>query len=48
MRVFKNKKIIEVKVFKNIARTWKFTLGWLNGCKRYIVNNDIGELISFC
>ncbi len=48
IRVCKNKRIKRNKVFKDIAKTGKSTMGWFHGFKLHIVINDKGEILSFC
>ena len=47
IRVCKNKRIKNNKVFKDIATTGKSTMGWFYGFKLHIVVNDKGELLDF-
>lgn len=47
IRVCKNKRIASNKVFKDMAKTGKSTMGWFHGFKLHIVINDKGELLSF-
>ena len=47
IRVCKNKRIALNKVFKDIAKTGKSTMGWFYGFKLHIIINDKGELLSF-
>ena len=46
--VCKPKRISSNKVFKNIAKLGKTTIGWFYGFKCHIVVNDCGELLSVC
>jgi hypothetical protein len=43
-----NKRIKRNKVFKDIAKVGKSTMGWFYGFKLHLVCNDKGELLSFC
>jgi hypothetical protein len=43
-----NKRISRNKVFKDIAKLGKSTLGWFFGFKLHLVVNDQGELLAFC
>lgn len=47
IRVCKNKRINNNKVFKDIAKVGKSTMGWFFGFKLHIVINDKGEILSF-
>ena len=47
IRVCKNKRIKRNKVFKDIAKTGKSTMGWFYGFKLHIIINDKGEILSF-
>jgi len=47
IRVCKNKRIYNNKVFKGIANTGKSTMGWFYGFKLHIIINDRGELLDF-
>lgn len=47
VRVCKNKRIKNNKVFKDIAKVGKSTMGWFYGFKLHIVINDKGEILSF-
>jgi hypothetical protein len=47
VRVCKNKRIYNHKVFKGIATTGKSTMGWFHGFKLHIVINDKGEILNF-
>lgn len=47
IRVCKNKRIYNNKVFKGIANTGKSTMGWFYGFKLHIIVNDKGELLDF-
>jgi hypothetical protein len=47
VRVCKNKRIKRNKVFKEVAKTGKSTMGWFYGFKLHIVINDRGEILSF-
>ena len=48
IRVCKNKRISRNKVFKDIAKVGKSTMGWFYGFKLHIVINDKGEILNFC
>jgi hypothetical protein len=43
-----NKRINRNKVFDDIAKIGKNTMGWFYGFKLHLVCNDRGELLSFC
>lgn len=47
IRVCKNKRIFNHKVFKDIAQRGKSTMGYFFGFKLHIVINDKGEIIDF-
>ncbi|WP_298288819.1 IS982 family transposase [uncultured Lutibacter sp.] len=47
IRVCKNKRINQNKVFKDIATTGKSTMGWFHGFKLHIIINDKGEILTF-
>lgn len=47
IRVCKNKRIKRNKVFKDLAKTGKSTMGWFYGFKLHIIINDMGEILSF-
>lgn len=47
IRVCKNKRIYNHKVFKNIAQRGKSTMGWFFGFKLHIIINDKGEILNF-
>lgn len=47
VRVCKNKRIHNHKVFKGIASTGKSTMGWFHGFKLHIIINDKGEILNF-
>ncbi len=47
IRVCKNKRIYNHKVFKDIAQRGKSTMGYFFGFKLHIVVNDKGEIIEF-
>ena len=47
VRVCKNKRIHNHKVFKGIATTGKSTMGWFHGFKLHIIINDKGEILNF-
>jgi len=47
IRVCKNKRIRNNKVFKGIATTGKSTMGWFHGFKLHILINDKGEILNF-
>ena len=47
IRVCKNKRIYNNKVFQGIANTGKSTMGWFHGFKLHIIINDKGELLDF-
>ena len=48
IRVCHNKRIKRNKVFEDIAKVGKSTMGWFYGFKLHLVCNDKGELLSFC
>lgn len=47
VRVCKNKRIKNNKVFKDIAKVGKSTMGWFYAFKLHIIINDKGEILSF-
>lgn len=47
LRVCKNKRIKNNKVFKGIATTGKSTMGWFHGFKLHLLVNDKGEVLNF-
>jgi len=47
VRVCKNKRIHNHKVFKGIATTCRSTMGWFHGFKLHIIINDKGEILNF-
>ena len=47
LKVCHNKRISTNKVFKNLARIGKSTMGWFFGFKLHITTNTEGELLSF-
>jgi len=47
VRVCKNKRIHNHKVFKGIATTGRSTMGWFHGFKLHIIINDRGEILNF-
>lgn len=47
IRVCKNKRINQNKVFKNIANIGKSTMGWFYGFKLHLIVNDKGEVLDF-
>ena len=47
IRVCKNKRINQNKVFKGIATTGKSTMGWFYGFKLHIIINDKDEILTF-
>ena len=47
IRVCKNKRIHNNKVFKGIAKTGKSTMGWFYGFKLHIIVNEKGEILDF-
>jgi hypothetical protein len=48
IKVCTNKRIKRNKVFADIAKTGKSTVGWFHGFKLHLIINDKGELLSFC
>lgn len=46
LSVCNNKRITRNKVFKNIAKIGKTTMGWFYGFKLHLITNDKGELLS--
>jgi len=48
IKVCHNKRIKRNKVFEDIAKVGKSTIGWFYGFKLHLVCNDKGELLSFC
>lgn len=47
LRVCKNKRIFNHKVFKDIATTGKSTMGYFYGFKLHLIVNEIGEIVDF-
>lgn len=47
IRVCKNKRIGNNKVFDGIATTGRSTMGWFHGFKLHLVVNDKGEVLDF-
>lgn len=47
LRVCKNKRIFNHKVFKGIATRGKSTMGYFYGFKLHIIVNEIGQIIDF-
>ena len=47
IRVCKNKRISQNKVFKGIANIGKSTMGYFYGFKLHIIINEIGQIIDF-
>ena len=47
LKICHNKRIFSNKVFKDLARRGKSTMGWFFGFKIHIVVNTTGELLSF-
>lgn len=47
LRVCHNKRIRRNKVFKDIAKIGKSTVGWFFGFKLHLIINDKGEILSF-
>jgi hypothetical protein len=47
LRVCHNKRIRRNKVFKDIAKVGKSTVGWFFGFKLHLIINDKGEILSF-
>jgi hypothetical protein len=47
IRVCNNKRIKRNKVFKDIAKVGKSTMGWFYGFKLHIVISDKGEILNF-
>jgi hypothetical protein len=47
LRVCHNKRIKRNKVFKDIAKVGKSTVGWFFGFKLHLIINDKGEILSF-
>jgi hypothetical protein len=43
-----NKRIYRNKVFQDLAKRGKSTMGWFFGFKLHLICNDRGELLSFC
>jgi hypothetical protein len=46
--VCNNKRIKRNRVFKDVAKIGKSTMGWFYGFKLHLICNDRGELLSFC
>lgn len=47
MRVCRNQRIHSHKVFKNLAKRGKHSMGWFYGFKLHIIINDRGEILNF-
>lgn len=47
IRVCKNKRIFNHKVFKNIATRGKSTMGYFYGFKLHLIVNEIGQILDF-
>lgn len=47
IRVCKNKRIKQNKVFKGIAAVGKSTMGWFYGFKLHLIVNEKGDLLNF-
>lgn len=47
LRVSKNKRIYNHKVFKGIATIGKSTMGWFFGFKLHLIINEIGQILDF-
>ena len=47
LRVCHKKRIKRNKVFKNIAKVGKSSMGWFFGFKLHLIINDKGEILSF-
>ena len=47
LRVCKNKRIKNNKVFKGIAEIGKSTVGWFYGFKLHLIINEKGEVLNF-
>ena len=47
IRVCKNKRIFNHKVFKNIATRGKSTMGYFYGFKLHLIVNEIGQVVDF-
>ena len=47
LRVCHNKRIKRNKVFKDMAKVGKSTVGWFFGFKLHLIINDKGEILSF-
>lgn len=47
LRVCHNKRIKRNKVFKDLAKVGKSTMGWFFGFKLHLIINDKGEILSF-
>jgi hypothetical protein len=48
LSVCHNKRIYRHKVFRDIAKRGKTTMGWFFGFKLHLVINHCGEIVSFC
>jgi hypothetical protein len=48
IQVCHNKRIKRNKVFKDMAKIGKSTMGWFFGFKLHLLCNDKGELLDFC
>lgn len=47
IKVCKNKRIFNHKVFEGLAKRGRSTMGWFFGFKLHIVVNEVGELLGF-
>lgn len=47
LRVCKNKRIHNHKVFKGLAQVGKSTMGWFYGFKLHLLLNEKGEILNF-
>lgn len=47
IRVCKNKRISNNRVFQDIATTGRSTMGWFHGFKLHLIINDKGEVLDF-
>lgn len=47
LRVCRNQRILQHRVFKGIAQRGKCSMGWFFGFKLHVVCNEMGEIINF-
>ena len=47
LRVCRNQRILQHKVFKDLAQRGKCSMGWFYGFKLHLIINECGEIINF-